>query len=195
MANSKKDLAGQETESKKAKKTNRYFFNAAGEQFKRPTAGVVGFCLQDVKSKREIKREFSAYPIPVQTCAMAFGFMTSLGNTVGKADSDFEDAEARDEVFMNGEWAEAAEGGPRISLLILAIIKAAAKKGKELVADGPNGVTEKVKALDEAARKAASDDPAIAEAMAEIKLERAKEAAKAAKEAAKGSTSSVLDSF
>lgn len=180
------------TESKKAKKTERYFFNAAGEQFKRPQAGVVGFSLTDVATKKEIKRAFSDYPEAVRTCAMAFGFMTSLGNTVGKANSDFEDALARDEVFMNGEWAEAGEAGPRISILVQAIIRAAEKKGRTLEEEA---VATKVKALDDAARKSMKDDPAIAEAFAEIQLERAKEAAKAAKAKAKDSTSSVLDSF
>lgn len=186
-------MATENTDSKKAKKTERYFFNAAGEQFKRPTGGIVGFSLKDIASGQEIKRRFDEYPGAVRLCAEAFGFMTSLGNTVGKANSDFEDALARDEVFMNGEWAEAGEAGPRISILAQAIVRAAASKGKELQIDA---ISEKLKAMDDSARKSLKDDAEIAAAFAEIQLEAAKERAKQAKANAKASTKpSALDSF
>lgn len=180
---------------KKARKTERAYFNEAGEETKRPTKDSVGFRIKDTSETngRELRRRFSEYPAAIATCAMAFGFVTVLGNTIGKKDSNFDDLLARDEVFMAGEWAEAGESGPRISILAQAIVRAAKSAGKELDLDK---VTEKLKGMDDAARKSMKDDPAIAAAFAEIQLEQAKERAKNAKAALKDAGgSSLLDSF
>jgi hypothetical protein len=156
-------------------------------------ADSIGFQIDEVNGQgRSLKRKYTDYPDAVQNCAKGFGFVTSLGNTVGKKDADFEDLLARDEVFMNGEWAEAGEAGPRISILAQAIVKAAAASGKTYEIDK---ITAKLKAMDDASRKSMKDDPAIASAFADIQLEAAKARAAEAKKAAKGATSSVLDSL
>lgn len=184
-----------DNETTKARKTERAYFNAAGEETKRPTPQTIGFRIKDTSEPngRTLTRRFAEYSEGIRNCAQAFGFVTVLGNTIGKKDSNFDDLLARDEVFLAGEWAEAGEGGPRISILAQAIVMAAKAKGKELDLDK---VTEKLKALDDAGRKSMKDDPEIAAAFAEIQLAAAKERAKEAKAKAKTSTGgSVLDSF
>src|SRR5690349_21186045 len=96
-----------ETETTKARKTDRAYLNAAGEETKRPTKDSVGFRIKDtsVANGQELRRNFSDYPEAIRNCAMGFGFVTVLGNTIGKKDSNFDDLLARDEVFMAGEWA------------------------------------------------------------------------------------------
>lgn len=180
--------------AKKARKTKRVYFNEAGETTDRVSAASVGFQIDEVNGQgRTLRRKYSEYPDAVQNCAKGFGFVTSLGNTVGKKDADFEDLLARDEVFMAGEWAETGEGGPRISILAQAIVKAAAAKGLEKSLED---VTAKLKAMDDAARKSLKDDPAIALAFADIQLERAKENRKAMLAASKeAGPSSALDAF
>jgi hypothetical protein len=186
-------MADETETSKKARKTKRVYFNAAGETTDRVKADSIGFQIDEVNGQgRSLKRKYADYPDAVQNCAKGFGFVTSLGNTVGKKDADFEDLLARDEVFMNGEWAEAGEAGPRISILAQAIVKAAAASGKTYEIDK---ITAKLKAMDDASRKSMKDDPAIASAFADIQLEAAKARAAEAKKAAKGATSSVLDSL
>lgn len=184
-----------DSENTKARKTERAYFNEANEETKRPTPNTVGFRIKDTSEPngRELRRKFAEYPAAIATCAMAFGFVTVLGNTIGKKDSNFDDLLARDEVFMAGEWAEAGESGPRISILAQAIVRAAKSAGKELDLEK---VTEKLKAMDDAARKSMKDDPAIAVAFAEIQAEAAKERAKQAKAKLKeAGGSSLLDSF
>lgn len=188
-------MANETEDPKKARKTERAYFNAAGEETKRPTKDTVGFRIKDTSEPngRTLTRKFAEYGDAIRNCAMAFGFVTVLGNTIGKKDSNFDDLLARDEVFMTGEWAEAGESGPRISILAQAIVKAAKGAGKELDIEK---VTEKLKSMDDAARKSMKDDPAIAAAFAEIQLEAAKERAKTAKAALKDAGgSSLLDSF
>jgi hypothetical protein len=186
-----------ETETSKARKTERAYFNAAGEETKRPTADTIGFRIKDTgpgNTGQELRRKFEEYKESIQNCAKAFGFMTVLGNTIGKKDSSFEDLLARDETFMAGEWAEAGESGPRISVLAQAIVRAAKSEGRELTVDA---VSEKLKAMDDAARKSMKDDPSIALAFAEIQQEAAKERVKALKATAKenGGKSSALANF
>ena len=185
-----------DNETTKARKTERAYFNAAGEETKRPTAETVGFRIKDTgpgNTGQELRRLFTEYKDGIRNCAMAFGFMTVLGNTIGKKDSSFEDLLARDETFQAGEWAEAGESGPRISVLAQAIVRAAKGEGRELTIEA---VSEKLKAMDEAARKGMKDDPAIALAFAEIQQEAAKERVKALKAAApKGGKSSALSAF
>ncbi len=188
-------MATETDTDKKSRKTERAYFNAAGETSKRPTKDTIGFAIKDISETngRSLRRAFDEYPPAIRNCAMAFGFVTVLGNTIGKKDSSFDDLLARDEVFMAGEWADTAESGPRISVLAQAVVRAAKGQGKDYQLDK---VTERLKSMDDAARKSMKDDPAIAAAFAEIQLEAAKARAAETKKALKDSGgSSVLDSF
>jgi hypothetical protein len=180
------------TENKKPRKTERAFIAADGSETKRPTGATVGFRIKELSTNREVKRSFTDYPENIRTCAMGFGFVTNLGNTIGAKNADPEDLFARDELLMNGEWAEAGEGGPRISVLVQAMLRAAQSAGKTV---NQEQVETFVKGLDEAGRKSIKEDPPIKAAFDAILAENAAARAAESAKAASGVASSFLNNL
>lgn len=130
----------------------------------------------------------------VRYCAMLHGLAQKIGDSYAGAktpDEASEEAGSLYERLESGEWiAERESAGPRISLILAAIVKARADAGKPFTEAEQAERAEKLKA-DKTYRESAMANPAVKAAYAAIQAERAAErAAKAAADAA-GATESV----
>ena len=128
-----------------------------------------------------------------QKAAMWHGLAQKIGDSYsGKSGDDaIEAAEGMFENMTNDTWVAAKEGGPRVSILAEAIVRAKQEAKQPVKLED---VIEKLKG-DEALRKGAMEVPAIAAHHAAIQAERAAERAKTAREAAKGADKAGLGQF
>jgi hypothetical protein len=182
----------------KTKRTIKGFFPAVGEATKRVAADSIGFFIQEVGADEkpngnEIRQTAADYPAAILSMASLWGLSTALTNVIGGKDSEWEEAEARNENFRNGEWQTEGESGPRLSVLAEAAVAAREAAGKPITLEL---ALEKLRAMDTAGRKAFKADPKVLAEFETIMLRKAQERAKAAKASAKAATGpSALDSF
>lgn len=123
----------------------------------------------------------------VRYCAMFHGLAQKIGDSYAgskTADEASEEASSLWERLEAGEWiAERESAGPRISLILAAIVKARADAGKPFTDVEVTERTEKLK-TDKTYRESAMANPAVKAAYAAIQAERAAERAKKAAEEA-----------
>lgn len=133
----------------------------------------------------------------VRYCAMFHGLAQKIGDSYAGSktpDEASEEASSLWERLEAGEWiAERESAGPRISLILAAIVKARADAGKPFTDAEQAERAEKLK-TDKTYRESAMANPAVKAAYAALQAERAAErAAKAAAEA--GTATAETDSL
>jgi len=134
--------------------------------------------------------DFARFSDGVRACAMSFGAMTSIGNTMGSAklsqNDQIEAAEARVETLYAGTWRSERQIGPRIGDVLEAMIEFRAEKGKPSDPSWIVDVRRKMEAEEPGwtARKILSDYPAVQAKVDAIRARRAAERAEKSREAA-----------
>lgn len=174
---------GSASPSKRAEKTKRYFLDAEGEASPRASLKSVAGRIVFVGRESE-PLEFSVDELTndVKNAAALFGIMTSVTNTVGRADMTLDDmieaAEARlKSIVEDGRWSAERESGPRTNDLIEAASRWYAEKGKTF---SPEMVTKMQARLEAEPDYRASLQRNVAVHFAAIKAERAAERARKA---------------
>lgn len=123
----------------------------------------------------------------VRKCAMFHGLAQKIGDSYAGSktpDEASEEASSLWERLEAGEWiAERESAGPRISLILAAIVKARADAGKPFTEEEVAERTEKLK-TDKEYRESAMANGAVKAAYAAIQAERAAERARKAAEEA-----------
>ena len=139
---------------------------------------------------------FADVPSTVRHCAMARGFAEDIGNTYagakGDADAAYDDAKARIEILMGGEWYTHATGGagPAPSL-ILSAIEAMVVANGEAVDEARRAKWREMVGSKEGREKALANPKVkshFERMKAERAIERADKAAKAAETASPSDT-------
>lgn len=130
----------------------------------------------------------------VRYCAMFHGLAQKIGDSYAgskTADEAEEEASSLWERLEAGEWiAEREAAGPRISLILAAIVKARADAGKPFSEEEQAERAEKLK-TDKAYRESCMANAAVKAAYAAIQAERAAEKAKKAAAEAAGAPEPV----
>lgn len=172
-------------------KTIREYIDSSGESHKRPTPHVAKVRLTFKPTGEVVEQDLQSVPAAMRDQLAAWGWMTNVGNTLGKKGTDNAQAAFdRAELFANGEWAEAAsEGGPSPTMLATAAFNAGHAAGQSKMNDGSDftleNVVAKFKTYDAETRKKIKSVPEIAQAYLELEQEKLRERLKAAKKAAK----------
>jgi hypothetical protein len=179
------------------KKATKKYVNAAGEETRSAhegaTALVFTFANGDVLSV-----DASKLPQPVQVAAMWHGLAQKIGDAYASAKSAEDAADAATALYERleaGDWvAEREAAGPRISLILQAIVRTLEKAGKPLDEAGVAARAEKLK-TDKAYREQAMANPQVAAEYAAIQAERAAQRAADAAAKAAGGTPTDLSAI
>jgi hypothetical protein len=190
------------SEAKRAAKTQRLFYNKAGEESNRVGLDTVAWKLIYVPTGDHWEGKLDDLTDEVRNAAALFGLITNITNAIGsKALTDaecIESIEARLEAFKEGRWTAERETGPRTSDLVAAMRALAAEQGRDFTeeqatalgakfADETNGPAERKKYMGNPQFKAHFDA---------IKLQRAQERlAKSKAAAAEASKTDADDLF
>lgn len=195
------DVQNEAAESTREAKTVREYIDASGESHKRPPADVVAVALTFKPTGEKVSQRLSDLPESMRMQLAAWGWMTNVGNTLGKKGTETAQAAVdRAELFANGEWAEAAgEGGPSPTMLATAAYNAGVAAGQTKMNDGSDFTLENVilkfKSFDADTRKKVKAVPEIAAEYIKLEQEKLKERLKAAKAQAKESASDLSGIF
>lgn len=167
------------SEGKRPAKTQRMFFNKAGEETNRVQLDSIGWKLIYVPTGNKWQGRLDDLTDGVRNSCALFGLVTNITNAIGSkllTDSDcIESIDSRLEALNEGRWLSERDGGPRTSDLIEAMKRLAAEQGREfseeqaqklaaMLADETNGPAVRKKYMDQPQFKAHFDA---------IKLERA----------------------
>lgn len=171
-----------ENEMAKAKKLDKVYIDSDGNEGRHAKAGAERLEIRFVGG-HILECRLSELNADTQLAAAWHGVSQKVGDACsGKTGDDAVEAcEGMWENIVGGVWVAAKEGGPRVTLLAEAIVRAKADEGVERTIEA---VQEALKA-DEGLRKGALEVPAIAAHYAAIQAERAAKRAKEAKAAAK----------
>lgn len=128
------DDNGSASTRKRAEKTKRTFIDSDGNETPRANLKSVGGRIEFVKTGHTIDFAYEDLTTEVARAAALFGIMTSVTNTVGRADMSEQDmieaAEARlDTIVKDGMWSAERQSGPANSDLIEAYARRNAKMG------------------------------------------------------------------
>lgn len=162
-------VSSTETEGKRS-----YFADATGLEFRFANGETVAV-------------DPNGFSDTVRTAAMFHGFSQKLGDayaTSKDADEAYDKFMSLKERLEAGEWiAEGESAGPRISMVILAIVAAKAAAGQTVT---ESEVAEKYHAMDKERQKALMEDPRIKAAYEALRAEAAAERARKAAAKAEG---------
>lgn len=130
------DVATTGGDRKRAEKTKRLFLNEAGEAFPRANLESVAGKVIFVGTGEELTFRFEDLSPEIARAAALFGIMTSVTNTVGRADMSedemIEAAAARlSSILEDGRWSAERQSGPRTSDLLEAASRWYAERGKQ----------------------------------------------------------------
>ena len=182
----------------RAEKTKRFFLDESGEASPRAgltsTAGRIVF----VETGDTLEFAYEELTPEIRRAAALFGIMTSVTNTVGRADMTVDEmvdaATARLEaIVQDGRWSAERQSGPRTGDLVEAAARWYAERNKEFSAETRAAISQKLADENEgdAYRKKLLANESFAAHFAAIKAERAAERASKAK--AKLSGASTAD--
>lgn len=176
----------------KTKKLDKVYVDGEGGESRHASAAADRLELRFVNGY-VLACRLGALPDDMRTAAAWHGMSQKVGDAASAKSGDdaIEACEGMYENITGGVWVAAKEGGPRVSLLAEAIVRAKAAEGVERTLEE---VQEKLKA-DEDLRKGALEIPAIAAHYAAIQAERAAKRAKDAKAAAKEAGATDLGAF
>ena len=167
-------------------KAKKFYIAANGDESRSASADaqVLRFAFSDGTN---LEVDPAKLPESIRRCAMFHGLAQKIGDSYAATKSVEEAAEnamALYERLEAGEWVgERESAGPRISLVLLAIVRVKEQAGQPLDEAGIAERAAKLKA-DKAFRDGAMANPAVKAAFAAIQAERAAErAAEAAKAA------------
>lgn len=195
------DVQNEAAESTREAKTVREYIDANGDSHKRPPADVVAVALTFKPTGEKIRARLSDLPESMRNQLAAWGWMTNVGNTLGKKGTETAQAAAdRAELFANGEWAEAAgEGGPSPTMLATAAFHAGQAAGQTKMTDGQDFTLENVilkfKSFDAEMRKKIKSVPEIALEYAKLEQEKIKQRIAEQKKAIKEASSDLSGIF
>lgn len=176
---------GSASTSKRAEKTKRYFLDSKGEASPRASLqSVAGKIVFVGRESEPLTFAISDLTEDVKNAAALFGIMTSVTNTVGRADMTLDDmieaAEARlKSIVEDGRWSAERESGPRTNDLIEAARRWYDAKG---VAFTPEKVAAMQTRLENDPDYRVALQRNVAVHFAAIKAERAAERARKAQE-------------
>lgn len=189
------DLANGDTATsgrKRAEKTKRTFLQPDGSETPRASTSSIGGKVHFVGSGEELVFWLKDLKPEVVNAAALFGIMTSVTNTVGKADMGedemIEAARARLLTIQDGGWSAERQSGPHNSDLLEAVARRERDLGRDFGDDRRAAMTAKLNDEEGGAAykaKLLAVDSVRAHFEA-IKAERAQERARKAKERAAG---------
>ena len=180
-------------ESKRRAIVKKSYLVPDGDPVKSARPDATGLVFESLETGETFTVNINDLPVDTTAiCAMWHGASQKLGDVYADARKKGLDPiqEVKDlwERLCGGEWVTVAKaGGGSPSMLVDAILRVLASKGREETDELRDSVREKCKDADN--RKRYHDDPEIEAAYTEIQLEKAKERAAAAKKAAKGAES------
>lgn len=177
-----------------AKATKKYYLSDGTEQ-RSASADVVRLTFNFANGDK-LDVDPSKLNDDVRKCAMFHGLAQKIGDSYAGSktpDEASEEASSLWERLEAGEWiAERESAGPRISLILAAIVKARADAGKPFTDAEVAERTEKLK-TDKAYRESAMANKMVDAAYKAIQAERATERARKAAEEAAGGTTEATD--
>lgn len=119
---------------KRAEKTKRLFLNAAGDASPRARLDSVAGKVVFVETNEALDFNWNDLSPEVQRAAGLYGIMTSVTNTVGRADMSIDDmieaATDRLSIILDGNWSAEAKSGPGNNDLLLALQRTVEGMGK-----------------------------------------------------------------
>lgn len=166
------------------------FISKTGEDSKSPSVDTIELQTRFANGVKHVAK-LSELPGAIVTSLAWFGLNNKFGDAMARnggisVDDAIETVDSVYDSLKRGVWREATERGPNIALIIAAIFRAKNEK--------PTPEREKVlsdKLQDDAFRKGAMENFAVAAAHATILAERQAERAKSARDAAKGKTADL----
>lgn len=167
--------------TKRAEKTIRTFYNAAGEESARARLDSVKFRVTFVESGDFVELGWDELSPEVQRAAGLYGIMTSVTNTVGQkglsAADMLENASSRLETIRNGAWSAEVKAGARTSDFVEAMRRVYAEAGTPLSDAQIDHIKKTLadEAQGPAFREKMGSHVKIAAALAAIRSERAAE--------------------
>lgn len=182
------DQTSEKVRARKGEDVQRWYFDAEGNRTPRVQLTSVGGGLHFVEAKRDLEWNLSDFDDGVRNAAALFGLMTSITNAFGGKETVemLGAAEARLERFQMGVWAsERGESGPRIGILLEALMRLRAEKGASTDAEARARWKDKLIAGGSDYIKGLREDPTVAAHYHAILREREDAAAKEAAEKAR----------
>ena len=177
-----------------AKVADKIYVDAEGNESRSASPEAVALLLK-FSNGEEIRVDRDKVPANVASAAMLHGLSQKIGDTYAGAENiadAVEKAGAMAERLLNGEWLRPRESvGPRIGLLVEAVVAAKTAAGMEADAEK---IAENLKGNADL-RKNALNNPQIKAEYDRIKAERAQAAAKASAKEARGAETTGLEGF
>lgn len=160
--------------SEKARKVNRYFTNAKGEQFARAVPEADTVVHEWRESGHKLVMSLGDLNDDILRCAALFGVSQVVGNAYGgeKDETDAIDKGTdRWDTLASGNWATERASGPKFGDIVAAYEQVYAAAGKPLTEEAKAAFVEKLNSgvLDP---KAAAQNDKIKAAMDAIKIKR-----------------------